>query len=467
MAYDCYATSNTQSLIAGESVDVTRAGEPAPSPAPRQMAARTAEDEGNAYQPLIDQAIGNLSCKTFAGTGIPEAVDLTGANMLGVLQKTVSDARYNVMVTSSHDIESYVEATLTAMTIESITESEGDIDITTRMTFDVKPYATINMGDRILRSTIGNELIDGKINFRLPVDNHCTSQLLAVYHTDDDGIRTKIGEYEVKQGMEGGQPFKYIEVQSGTFSTFDYEVSGNFILRDATLYDRTYQSEVEELTYQRTFSHLGWNTWYVPFELTLTDEILEHYKFSRINNVHQYDTDDDGAADETIIESFSQKAGITLRANYPYLVKALTEEDKAMTLTLANATLQAADVNSIYCQSVDYRYTFTGTYTGMTGSSLDSVTPYALFPDGWMQFSTLPAQRHYLTVTPVEESAAPQATPRRISLRVDGEEEANGIITLYDDTEQRNSLYPLYDLTGRLSSGTGFQIRNGKITFVK
>lgn len=467
LAYDCYATSNTQSLIAGESVDVTRAGEPAPSPAPRQMAARTAEDEGNAYQPLIDQAIGNLSCKTFAGTGIPEAVDLTGANMLGVLQKTVSDARYNVMVTSSHDIESYVEATLTAMTIESISESEGDIDITTRMTFDVKPYATINMGDRILRSTIGNELIDGKINFRLPVDNHCTSQLLAVYHTDDDGIRTKIGEYEVKQGMEGGQPFKYIEVQSGTFSTFDYEVSGNYILRDATLYDRTYKSEVEELTYQRTFSHLGWNTWYVPFELTLTDEILEHYKFSRINNVHQYDLDDDGAADETIIESFSQKAGITLRANYPYLVKALTEEDKAMTLTLANATLQAADVNSIYCQSVDYRYTFTGTYTGMRGDSNESVTPYALFPDGWMQFSTLPAQRHYLTVTPVEESAAPQATPRRISLRVDGEEEANGIITLYDDAEQRNSLFPLYDLTGRLSSGTGFQIRNGKITFVK
>lgn len=465
--YDCYATSNTQVLQADDEVEVTRAAEPAPASAPRKKSARTSDNEDNDYQPLIEQAIGNLSCKTFAGTGIAQAVDITGANMLGELQKVVSEAHYNVKVTTEHDIESYVEATLTAMTIESITESEGDIDITTRMTFDVKPYATINMGDTILRSTIGNDLISGKINFRLPVDSHCTSQLLAVYHTGDDGIRTKMGEYEVKQGKEGGQTFKYIEVQSGTFSTFDYEVSGNFILRDATVYDRTYKSEVEELTYQRTFSHLGWNTWYVPFELTLTDELLEHYKFARINNVHQYDNDDDGTADETIIESFKQKAGITLRANYPYLVKALTEEDKAMTLTLANATLQAADVNSIYCQSVDYRYTFTGTYTGMRGDSNGTVTPYALFPNGWMKFTTLPAQRHYLTVTPVEDGMRPQSAPSRISLRVDGEEEANGIITLYDDSEQQNSLVPLYDLTGRLTTGSGFQIRDGKIIFVK
>ena len=106
----------------------------------------------------------------------------------------------------------------------------------------------------------------------------------------------------------------------------------------------------------------------MPFELTLTEEICSKYKFSRISNVHQYDTDNDGNADKTVVESFNQKPGVTLKANYPYLVKALTDEDKNMTITLTDVVAAKTESNSIDSQSVDYKYTFTGTYSGMGDS---------------------------------------------------------------------------------------------------
>ena len=90
-------------------------------------------------------------------------------------------------------------------------------------------------------------------------------------------------------------------------------------LADATKYDNQAVFTATNFTYTRTFSNTNWTTWYVPFELTLTKDICDKFAFSRINNVHQYDTDNDGKADKTVVESFRQTTGVTLKANYPYL----------------------------------------------------------------------------------------------------------------------------------------------------
>ncbi|MDY6036925.1 MAG: GLUG motif-containing protein, partial [Paludibacteraceae bacterium] len=65
-------------------------------------------------------------------------------------------------------------------------------------------------------------------------------------------------------------------------------------LADATKYDNQAVFTATNFTYTRTFSNTNWTTWYVPFELTLTKDICDKFAFSRINNVHQYDTDNDG-----------------------------------------------------------------------------------------------------------------------------------------------------------------------------
>ena len=251
------------------------------------------------------------------------------------------------------------------------------------------------------------------------------------------------------------------EGENGTFTTDTYA------LVDATPYDNNAVFTAKEFTYTRSFPGTNWSSWYVPFELTLTEEICSKYMFSRISNVHQYDTDNDGNADKTVVESFNQKPGVTLKANYPYLVKALTEEDKNMTITLTDVVAAKTESNSIDCQSVDYKYTFTGTYSGMGDSGLADDSPYALFGDGqWWHFHSLSPMRHYLTISSLTPSYL--AAPAMIVLQVTGEESATGIVNLYDDNRKKNETY---DLSGRRlpdnSRQRGLIIQNGKVVLRK
>ncbi len=242
-----------------------------------------------------------------------------------------------------------------------------------------------------------------------------------------------------------------------------------FELADGEAYTLANGAEVGELNYARNFGGTNWTTWYVPFELTLTPELCKKYAFSRINNVHQYDDDNDGVADRTIVESFNQAEGVTLKANYPYLVRALTDADKKMTINLTEVALAKAESKHIDCMSVDNTYTFTGIYNGMGDGGNTPNSPLSLFDNSvgnkWLNFHSLPAQRHHLVITPRDGSAQTVA-PARIMLQVIGDETATGIVNIYS-YDKRSS--ETYDLSGRRVSSNqrGLLIKNGKKVFVK
>lgn len=242
-----------------------------------------------------------------------------------------------------------------------------------------------------------------------------------------------------------------------------------FELADGVAYTLANGAEVGELNYARNFGGTNWTTWYVPFELTLTPELCQKYAFSRINNVHQYDDDNDGVADRTIVESFNQAEGVTLKANYPYLVRALTDADKKMTITLNNVDLAKAESKHIDCMSVDNTYTFTGIYNGMGDGGNTPNSPLSLFDNSvgnkWLNFHSLPAQRHHLVITPRDGSTQTVA-PARIMLQVIGDETTTGIVNIYS-YDKRSS--ETYDLSGRRVSSNqrGLLIKNGKKVFVK
>ena len=236
-------------------------------------------------------------------------------------------------------------------------------------------------------------------------------------------------------------------------------------LQDATAYDNQAVFTATNFIYNRTFSTTEWTTWYVPFELELTKDICDKYDFSRINNVHQYDDNGDGNADRTVVESFRQNAGVKLKANYPYLVRAKSEGYYEMSLPLTNVVPALAETNSIDCQSVDYKYTFTGTYATMGDSGSDK---YTLSTDGsWKHFKSLKPMRHYLTITS-RNATSNQAAPMLVLLSVIGEEDTTGIVKLYDEERKATETY---DLSGRrLPAGSkqrGLIIENGKVTFKK
>lgn len=242
-----------------------------------------------------------------------------------------------------------------------------------------------------------------------------------------------------------------------------------FELADGVAYTLANGAEVYELNYARNFGGTNWTTWYVPFELTLTPELCQKYAFSRINNVHQYDDDNDGVADRTIVESFNQAEGVTLKANYPYLVRALTDADKEMVITLNYVELAKAESKHIDCMSVDHTYTFTGTYNEMGEGGTEANSPLSLFDysDGnmWLNFHSLPAQRHYLVITP-RNGSTPTLAPARVMLQVIGDETVTGIVNLYSNDKRSAETY---DLSGRRvdSNQRGLLIKNGKKVLVK
>ena len=242
-----------------------------------------------------------------------------------------------------------------------------------------------------------------------------------------------------------------------------------FELADGVAYTLANGAEVGELNYARNFGGTNWTTWYVPFELTLTPELCQKYAFSRINNVHQYDDDNDGVADRTIVESFNQAEGVTLKANYPYLVRALTDADKKMVINLTEVELAKAESKHIDCMSVDHTYTFTGTYNEMGEGGTEANSPLSLFDysDGnmWLNFHSLPAQRHYLVITP-RNGSTPTLAPARVMLQVIGDETVTGIVNLYG-RDKRSA--ETYDLSGRRvgSNQRGLLIKNGQKVLVK
>lgn len=242
-----------------------------------------------------------------------------------------------------------------------------------------------------------------------------------------------------------------------------------FELADGEAYTLANGAEVYELNYARNFGGTNWTTWYVPFELKLTPELCQKYAFSRINNVHQYDDNNDGVADRTIVESFNQAEGVTLKANYPYLVRALTDADKEMIITLNYVELAKAESKHIDCMSVDHTYTFTGIYNEMGDGGSEPNSPLSLFDysDGnmWLNFHSLPAQRHHLVITP-RDGSTPTLAPARVMLQVIGDETVTGIVNLYG-SDKRSA--ETYDLSGRRvgSNQRGLLIKNGQKVLVK
>lgn len=266
----------------------------------------------------------------------------------------------------------------------------------------------------------------------------------------------------------------FVESQDCTFMDdfcikCNYGVLDLFELADGEAYTLANGAEVGELNYARNFGGTNWTTWYVPFELKLTPELCQKYAFSRINNVHQYDDNNDGVADRTIVESFNQAEGVTLKANYPYLVRALTDADKKMVINLTEVELANAESKHIDCMSVDHTYTFTGTYNEMGEGGTEANSPLSLFDysDGnmWLNFHSLPAQRHYLVITP-RNGSTPTLAPARVMLQVIGDETVTGIVNLYGNDKRSAETY---DLSGRRvgSNQRGLLIKNGKKVFVK
>ncbi|MDD6123831.1 MAG: beta-N-acetylhexosaminidase [Bacteroidales bacterium] len=247
--------------------------------------------------------------------------------------------------------------------------------------------------------------------------------------------------------IEGYAVQSMTKTPEGVYTVVYMNVS-NLQLSDASeQFEVVRAFKADALTYTRNFSHTGWQAWYMPFAMSYEDW-QDDFDVARLNDVHQFDDDEDGVADRTELEVMYVKSG-RIEANTPYLIRAKEAGPKSISLT--NAVVQPTLQNEFDVTSWNNRYVFTGTYTQIPGSTMVSEGYYALSGGSLQQAqnssASLGAFRWYLQV--LDRSAQVAAAPKVISVRVVGEDEPTTGIRPLQPMEQDQPLN-VYDLNGRL-----------------
>ena len=240
---------------------------------------------------------------------------------------------------------------------------------------------SVEIGDSV--TSIGNWTFDGCSGLTsVEIPNSVTSigmfafrgcnnlkSITSLNPTPPTTSSSTFSNYDATLYVPSGAKAAYSEAEYWKkFANIEELAPSIYELTDGEEYNEAFDKTVNTLVYTRTLPNLHWNALYIPFKLPY-DVIAEHYDVAYINDVNGYDTDNNGMIDDLAMEIVKIKGG-TLKANYPYLIKAKTEADKEMSITLENAVLYAAAENSVDCSSVCQNYIVTGTYIGKTAEDL-------------------------------------------------------------------------------------------------
>ena len=221
----------------------------------------------------------------------------------------------------------------------------------------------------------------------------------------------------------------------------DIEISDNqeaFVQTQSKMYN--------SITYTRIFNNIQWQSLYVPFDIDY-DNIKEGFDVAYINDVHQFDDDNNGTIDRTQVEAIKITSGV-LDANYPYLIRAKEVGEK--TITVGEAMLYATKENSIDCSSVFRNYTFTGSYRTLTAEDLPaSEGYYALVGGEWKQFSETAKLGSFRVYLKIDSRTADVKAAASISLRVVGDESEKGSTSIENSESGTENHTVIYDMQGR------------------
>lgn len=222
-------------------------------------------------------------------------------------------------------------------------------------------------------------------------------------------------------------------------------------------------------TLTKTFANTGWNAFFVPFDFTLTAEMLNNFEFATLYNASLKNGNG-----STIIAYHEAKAGETITAYLPCLIKAkATGEQK---LAVGEVTYKNR-ITTKDCSSITELYTFypvmENTYTAAEyGYYLDSETNSFVYNVNAGAY--IPPFKYYMTIQNRSDGSYIVPTSGGASQAkfcVIGEGEATGITDIVGDAT--NASGKVYNLQGVLVGNTteglpkGVYIKNGRKIIVK
>ena len=317
-------------------------------------------------------------------------------------------------------------------------------------------------GDAVLidaKPTEGKEVslaISGG-TFSSDVSKYCAAGFTATPNADGTYGITKVGDLSVMVAYDKA----YDNVEAGGTVDINMDTVNKILVAKTEVANVT-------TTLTKTFSSTGWNAFFVPFDFTLTAEMLNDFEFAKLYAVIAENN-------APVVNFKTVAANDKISAYSPYLIKAKTAGSHS--LNVGAVTYKSNAGEPPYTATIDEIYTFypvmENTYTAVEkGYYLDSEQNSFVYSVNEKTY--VPPLRYYMTMW--DKNAKDYIVPTsggasKIKFCVIGEDEPTGITDMVDDAA--NASGKIYNLQGVVVGNTteglpkGAYIKNGRKIIVK
>lgn len=317
-------------------------------------------------------------------------------------------------------------------------------------------------GDAVLidaKPTEGKEVslaISGG-TFSSDVSKYCAAGFTATPNADGTYGITKVGDLSVMVAYDKA----YDNVEAGGTVDINMDTVKKILVAKTEVANVT-------TTLTKTFSSTGWNAFFVPFDFTLTAEMLNDFEFAKLYAVIAENN-------APVVNFKTVAANDKISAYSPYLIKAKTAGSHS--LNVGAVTYKSNAGEPPYTATIDEIYTFypvmENTYTAVEkGYYLDS--EQNSFAYSVNEKTYVPPLRYYMTMW--DKNAKDYIVPTsggasKVKFCVIGEDEPTGITDMVDDAA--NASGKIYNLQGVVVGNTteglpkGVYIKNGRKIIVK
>ena len=289
------------------------------------------------------------------------------------------------------------------------------------------------------------------------VSKYCSPGFTATPNPDGTYGITKVGD-----GVLVVYDKSYTQIEAGGTMDIDMGQVNKILVAEAGVTG-------VNTTLQKNFTNTGWNAFFVPFDFTLTAEMLKDFEFATL-----YAATLENGNGSPIIAYLTAKAGDKIEAFLPCLIKAKATGKQQLVVGEVD---YKSNVTSKDCSSITELFTFhpvmENTYIaakhGYYLNSEQNSFVYNIHPEAY-----LPPLTYYMTIQ--DRGSMSYIEPdnggaSKAKICVIGENEPTGITDLVD--EAANASGKVYNLQGVVVGNTteglpkGVYIKNGRKIIVK
>ena len=289
------------------------------------------------------------------------------------------------------------------------------------------------------------------------VSKYCAAGFTATPNSDGTYGITKVGDLSVMVAYDKA----YDNVEAGGTVDINMDTVNKILVAKTEVANVT-------TTLTKTFSSTGWNAFFVPFDFTLTAEMLNDFEFAKLYAVIAENN-------APVVNFKTVAANDKISAYSPYLIKAKTAGSHS--LNVGAVTYKSNAGEPPYTATIDEIYTFYPvmeiTYTAVEkGYYLDSEQNSFVYNKN--EKACVPPLRYYMTIQDKgtkDYIVSTSGGASKVKFCVIGEDEPTGITDLVDEAASASG--KIYNLQGVVVGNTteglpkGVYIKNGRKIIVK